>query len=338
MSVKDKLQIILITYNRSEHVEKTLRYFLNENSPLKDYDFLVLDNNSSDNTYDVIKKWQENFSNIKYQKNNYNLGISGNIAKAMEVANKDYVWIIGDDDNYDFTSWQEVETAINNDEKVIVVARYTLPDSKKNNYAEQLLQLTFITGGIYKTSIFTDTTMRNAFDNIYTLFPHLVPVMDLVNAHEKLYVVDKAISDNGTDIEKTDCSYTRGATSEKLYPRSRKMSWIVGYANICSIIKDKKLRQNIFTAGVKSIHGNYRKMFRFLFDNYNTKDDLMQLIDIYMILPFKYQIGFLIRLFLRKLFHFIIIISKTDTHRTFKIFGIKIRLKRKNAEKFMKDK
>lgn len=37
----------------------------------------------------------------------------------MESATKEYYWILGDDDFYDFKDWQKVEDAINRGEKVI---------------------------------------------------------------------------------------------------------------------------------------------------------------------------------------------------------------------------
>ena len=102
MTLNEKLEIILITYNRAEFVKRTFEQFFYEGSPVADIDFIVQDNNSDDNTKEVVKEYAKIHPNIKYTKNRYNLGLSGTIARAMEVASKDYVWIIGDDDKYDF--------------------------------------------------------------------------------------------------------------------------------------------------------------------------------------------------------------------------------------------
>jgi glycosyltransferase involved in cell wall biosynthesis len=220
MSLKDRLEIILITYNRAEFVKRTFEQFFFEGSPVADVDFIVQDNNSDDNTEEVVKEFAKLHSNIKYVKNKYNLGLSGTIARAMERAGKDYVWIIGDDDLYDFSNWKEVEDAINNNEKMICHAKYAIPEGEENNPAYQLFQLTFITGGIYSTSLFDDITIRNAYDNIYTLFPHIPPIIKLLNDGGKIYVTQKAISDNGMS-QNTDCSFTRGISKcEELYDRN----------------------------------------------------------------------------------------------------------------------
>ncbi len=272
MSVKDRLQIILVTYNRHEHVKNIFKQFFAENSPVKDFDFLVLDNNSTDDTGKIVKDFMKKHPNVKYSKNRYNLGISGNIAKAMEVADKDYVWIIGDDDIYDFSNWGEVETAINNNEKIICVARYCVPDDKKTDVAYQMAQITFISGVIFNTNMYNDLTMRDTFDNMFTLFPHLVPVMHALNNGAKIYVLDKPISNNGWNPNKTDASYTRGLKNPgDLSPRSRSMNWVLGYATVCGILKDNKLAQKIFMHGCIGISGgnedNYVGLLRHYFVN-----------------------------------------------------------------------
>ena len=294
MCIADKLQIILITYNRASYVKKTFEQLFYEGSPINNYDFFVLDNNSTDNTHDVVEQQQLKNKNIRYFKNKYNLGISGNIAKAMEMANKEYVWIISDDDKYDFSNWNEIEKAINNNEKLICLSRYTIEEKNKNDIAYQLLQLTFIPAIIFKTSLFNDNTIRNSFDNIFTLFPHLYPIIPLINNNEKIYVVNKAIVDNGMDIKNTDCSYIRGLKFTELCQRTRSMSWIVGYVNVCSMIKDKKLKNKIINTAIEYIHGNFYKFCKFIFVNYSWNTDYMQIIDVYMQLSFLNKLLFFV--------------------------------------------
>lgn len=348
MSVKDRLQIILITYNRQEHVKKTFEQFFYEGSPVADCDFLVQDNNSTDNTREIVEEFSKTHPNVKYVKNKYNLGISGTIARAMERADKDYVWILGDDDIYDFSNWNEVEKAINNNEKMICVARYALPDETKNSVVHQLLQLTFITGGIYKTELFNDTTIRNAYDNIYTLFPHISPIIALINNGGKIYVVDKAISDNGMDIETTDVSYTRGIkkTSE-LYDRTRYMSWILGWANIISLLKDKSLQNECMEVAIpnKYIYGSWERFYKIIHKQYIKSNYLNFFLDIYKVLSPKRRSKFKIKKYLHKLdseettlehvLQNIFSVKKEDEHKVIRILGVKIKIHQKRYKKNM---
>lgn len=355
MCASKKLQIILITYNRAKHVEKTLEQFFAENSPVKDCDFLVLSNNSTDNTKNIVEKWQEKFPNIKYQENKYNVGLSGNIVKAMESANKDYLWLIGDDDLYDFSNWQEVENAINNNEELICVARYALPDEVKNDIASQLFQLTFITGGIYKTSLFDNTTIKNAYDNIYTLFPHMATIVQFINKGGHVYVVDKAISDNGADFEHTDCSYTREAKNlDDVYIRTKSMCWIVGYSNILSLLKDRKLREQAIDRAIvnKDLYGSFKNFYKCM-QMYYPNDLFMQFIDVYINISDKhkkrlkkdylrnlnretcdiaqfYSFIELVILLVKKFFKQIYNLEKTQNRRYLTLMGFRITTKRRN--------
>lgn len=284
MSVKDKLQIILITYNRAKHVQKTLEQTFYDGSPILDYDFMVLDNNSTDNTQEVVRDWQKKFPNIKYSKNKYNIGLSGNIAKAMEIAEKEYLWTISDDDKLDFSNWGEVEKAIANGEELIFVARYSLPDEHKNDPDWWLLQATFIPGYIIKTSLFNDDTIKNAFDNIYTLFPHLCPILKFVNDGKKAYVLSKYVVDAGAlhGLCADDLSYTRGSDLNNTYIRTKCMSWIVGYANIVSILKDTDLKNRAINSAISSIHKGRDNFIRDVIYWYGTRELSFMLLDTYI--------------------------------------------------------
>jgi len=303
MSIKDKLQIILITYNRFLHVKKTFEQFiLADTSPVKNFDILVLDNNSTDNTKNYVDQLMNSHPNIKYSKNKYNLGISGNIAKAMESADKEYLWIICDDDIYDWSNWDEIETAIKNDKEVICAARYAIPESKKDQIEYQLLQLTFVPAIIIKTSVYNDTNIRNSFDNIFTLFPHLFPIISFINKSKTIYVVNKAIVNNGMNLKNNDCSYIRGVQSDELCQRTQTMTWITGYANVCSMIKDSKLKHRTMLYAIKYIHINFSRFCRDMHRLYFEKKNWFQIIDVSSQLDLITKVRLLSSLFRR---HFI---------------------------------
>lgn len=292
MSIKDRLQLILITYNRAPHVKNTLSKLLSDGSPVKNFDLLIIDNNSTDNTREIILDFQKNYSNITYIKNKYNVGLAGNIVKALDSADKDYVWILGDDDLYDFSNWSEVESAINNNEKIICVARYALPEDKKYDVATQLLQITFLTGAIYSTSLFNDVTIKNAYDNIYTLFPHLPVTVSYINSGGKIYVVDKPISDNGMNAETTDCSYTRGVSNKnELYDRTKEMSWVLGYSNVISLLKDKNLQKECLRVAIpyKDIYASWENFYKCITNQYINTNKINYFLEIYNVLPDEHK-------------------------------------------------
>ena len=327
MSIKDKLQIILITYNRFHHVKKTFEQFiLADNSPIKNFDILVLDNNSTDNTKNYITQIMTYHSNVKYSKNKYNLGISGNIAKAMETADKEYLWIICDDDIYDWSNWDEIEKAIENNTEIICAARYAIPETNINQPEYQLLQLTFVPAIIIKTSVFNDTNMRNSFDNIFTLFPHLFPVVSCINKNTTIYVVTKAIVNNGMNFKNTDCSYIRGVQSNDLCQRTRTMTWITGYANVCSMIQNEKLKHKSMLCAINFIHGNFAKFCKNMHALYFEKKNWFQIIDVSSQLDLISKIRLFFSLFRR---HFVGACTENDNFVIrLLLFKIKFKIKK----------
>ncbi len=295
MPLKDRLQIILITYNRAKHVQNMLGMLLTDDSPAKDINILVLDNNSTDNTLETVKSFQDKYPNVSYHKNSYNLGIGGNIARAMEMANQEYVWILGDDDELHFDAWPDLEEAIAQNKEIIVAARYGIPVGYEKNPLFIIRQLTFISACIFKTSIFSDTTMTNVINNIYTLFPHLVPVVEYINdgKADKMYTLPHALVSNGVKPG-TDCSYIRGYQNKKLYLKQRNMSWIVGFADVMIELKNKKMLHQLLPA----IHPSWSSFYYHMYLHYISNGDWIPVFEVLRVLSFRRKIEFFCFVFL----------------------------------------
>ncbi len=95
------LTIAIPTFNRAKLLDKQLAWLAEAIKGFEaDCEILVSDNCSTDNTQDVVKKWQSTLSNItfNYNKNPENLGVLKNVAYCLNAATTQYVWTIGDDD------------------------------------------------------------------------------------------------------------------------------------------------------------------------------------------------------------------------------------------------
>jgi len=261
---ESKLQIFLTTFNREKYLKRTLNTILSENSPVRKCDIIVFDNNSTDGTGACVREFMRDHPNLSYHKNKYNI-LTANFTHAMEAAEKEYYWNLCDDDFYDWTSWVEVENAMERGEDMIIVARYALQDDVIDDIPSQIYQCTFIPAIIYKTEVLNDEVMQNAVIlGQSCLFPHLCPMISLVNQNKKAFVISKPIVFNGMDA-KTDASYTRGTKRENLFPGIVKMTWVLGYSRICTGIKDKNLREKVFITGFRGgfdvLHNHIAKTF-----------------------------------------------------------------------------
>lgn len=95
------LTIAIPTYNRADLLDRQLEWLY---QAIKGYEseceILVSDNCSTDNTQEIIQKWQQNFNKITFKSNRNieNLGVMKNIIYCLSSATTKYVWTIGDDD------------------------------------------------------------------------------------------------------------------------------------------------------------------------------------------------------------------------------------------------
>lgn len=91
-----KLSVIIPTYNRKIRLEKTFPEVILNKSP--DIEFIVVDNNSTDDTEVFFKKFKELDTRIRYFKNYVNLGPNRTIYRGILEAKADWVIIVPDDD------------------------------------------------------------------------------------------------------------------------------------------------------------------------------------------------------------------------------------------------
>lgn len=94
MKKKPFFSIAIPTYNRASKLLFTLHNLLKQD--YDDYEIIVSDNNSTDNTEDVVNSFKS--KKIHYFKNKTNLGGIPNLRNATKHASGQYVFLHGDDD------------------------------------------------------------------------------------------------------------------------------------------------------------------------------------------------------------------------------------------------
>lgn len=113
-----KISICIPTYNRAVHLTNCLQsIILNKSRSGIDFQVCVSDNCSTDGTDNVVRRAQEGIA-IKYHKNHVNLGIPKNFLKVVEMADGEFVWLIGDDDLLLPSALEELNELINRHQDV----------------------------------------------------------------------------------------------------------------------------------------------------------------------------------------------------------------------------
>lgn len=242
-TIKDKLDIVLVTYNRLTYLKNTLEQLFDSKSPIKDFDITILDNASTDGSSELIQEYAKNHKNIKHIRHNRNISGNANIARAFEHGKKEYIWVICDDDYFHWEFWDEVENAIREQHNAIIVDNEDILD--KNDIADIIFQLSFLPSGIYKTSTFTDEVFRNIYDNISNWYPHLAVGINIANTSKDFFVIENSCVINGAaenkrkGIKAADASLLRGLEKTRVFPKQQALCWGAAYTNSLTLLNDE---------------------------------------------------------------------------------------------------
>lgn len=255
--LEDKLELVLVTYNRAPYLENTLKQFLN--SPFKNCKFTILDNCSPDETPDICDKYSKLFPNMTIIRHNRNIGGNANITQGLRTSTLEYTWLLGDDDNYDFNDCDDVINAVLSDKyDFIHVSSPLLPTNKKIGQEKDLseiieemnenreihavdlvhlikgkyfMDLAFISSNIFRTALINSDEIIKAYDNVPNFFPHFALISKTVNENLFMYRAKHDLIIQGDNPE-NDAEHTY--TYTKFYD---------GWLNSGLMLEDKNIRK-----------------------------------------------------------------------------------------------
>lgn len=97
----EKLSDSLITicipnFNYGSYLDLTLESLSNQID--KDFEVVISDNRSTDNSMEVIKKWAPSFAEYKFSQNKTNVGFGGNLDKTAKMARNQFMIMLSSDD------------------------------------------------------------------------------------------------------------------------------------------------------------------------------------------------------------------------------------------------
>lgn len=91
------ISIIIPAYNSEKYIKKCVMSCINQDLPYEQYEIIVVDDGSTDNTKDIINKLQERYECVKYyyQKNSAQGAARNN---GLSKATGKYIWFVDSDD------------------------------------------------------------------------------------------------------------------------------------------------------------------------------------------------------------------------------------------------
>jgi glycosyltransferase involved in cell wall biosynthesis len=96
------ISVTIPTYNRSIHLKNNLEKLVTECNGINQnlIEIIVSDNDSTDDTAEVVNEAISKGLNIRYIRNEKNIGSDANFAQCFNLATGKYVLIMGDDDQF----------------------------------------------------------------------------------------------------------------------------------------------------------------------------------------------------------------------------------------------
>jgi len=91
-----KISLITTCYNRAEYIGECIESVLN--SQYSDFEYIIVDDRSTDNSWEIIRSLAENDKRVKSFRNEENLGDYPNRNKALSYATGELVKFIDADD------------------------------------------------------------------------------------------------------------------------------------------------------------------------------------------------------------------------------------------------
>jgi glycosyltransferase involved in cell wall biosynthesis len=96
INLSPKLTIIMCTYNRKEFLTRSIESILSQT--FKNYEFILIDNGSTDGSYEICEKYAKEDNRIKLIKVSQNQGAAYGRNIGLDAASAEYLTIVDDDD------------------------------------------------------------------------------------------------------------------------------------------------------------------------------------------------------------------------------------------------
>jgi glycosyltransferase involved in cell wall biosynthesis len=244
----------------------------------------VLDNCSSDGSSEMLEQLivSENYS-FKHIRHQVNIGASANAMRAYEIVTEEYVWLLCDDDDCEFSMFSEVKSVLkeNNPDIIVVGSPINIsPDILFRGNTRRLLQandlketelvrlLTFLPSAIIKNKKIKNCDFGVGYNLSHTYFPQFFWISKVFNNNWSVFIMPRTIIKrppiaHGLESDFTHVNgYLKGIDLFKekdLIEHSRNLYFGFGYAAYAKFIAKLMIREKI--AGKLKVENYFEHLF-----------------------------------------------------------------------------
>lgn len=214
---KEKLTIVIPTYNRKERLKRTLNIL--EQQSDSDFKVIIMDNCSNYNIHYALEKRNKNFQEkVTIIHNKRNIGMAGNLANIFIQETNGWIWTLADDDIPSIYAVEDIYSEIEKAEKLGVVSFsihdfsnylinefidieelhelikfYRMIKEKGNNLFDYSGDFIYLSNKVYNTK-YIKKYYEDIFYYTYSGVPHLIPILFMLNDNiAKMRISNKKI-------------------------------------------------------------------------------------------------------------------------------------------------
>ena len=132
------ISVIITSYNYADYISETIESVINQT--YENWELIVIDDASSDNSVEIIKRYTKNDSRIKLIINNENLGLAKSIQKALNYTSGNWIAFLESDDIFTPNSLEEKAKAISTGADIIYTDVEPFQDENQVKYYEDFFE------------------------------------------------------------------------------------------------------------------------------------------------------------------------------------------------------
>ena len=133
-----KLSIVIPNYNGGENLKRSIESCKTIQITEDDYEILVVDNKSTDNSVNIVNEMKEKFTNIRLIENEKNLGRIQNWNMSIEKANGDYlIFLFANDLINEKNNIHQVLQNLDSDKTISICMSALLKKEKSKEYVKK---------------------------------------------------------------------------------------------------------------------------------------------------------------------------------------------------------
>lgn len=179
--MENKVSIALCTYNGANFLREQLDSILNQT--YQEFELIIVDDNSFDDTIQIILEYTKKSDKISLYQNESNIGFIKNFEKAISLCSGEYIFLADQDD-----IWLSNKIEIFLEEikdNVLIYSDAILIDKEGNSKNEMLISpKNLISGSNNKAFLFDNCISGNTMMFKRELINYILPIPDTVSFHD----------------------------------------------------------------------------------------------------------------------------------------------------------